>query len=163
LIAAGYADFPLIAFHLKQTGAASDVWIPLLYAIAMGVDAIAALAFGRLFDRFGRRVLIAAPLFAAAAAPLLFSAGFHGALAGIALWGVGMGIQESVLRAAVVDLAPSERRGAAYGIFNSAYGVAWFAGSAVMGLAYGVSVTGLIVFSICAQVAAIPLLVLSRK
>jgi MFS family permease len=113
LIAAGYADFPLIAFHLKRASVASDVWIPLLYAIAMGVDAVAALAFGRLFDRWGKRVLIAAPLFAAWAAPLVFLGGFRAAVAGMVLWGVGMGVQESVLRAAVAGLAPASRRGSA--------------------------------------------------
>ena len=50
-IAAGYADFPLIAFHLQQAKLVTEIQIPLLYALAMGVDAIAALLFGRLFDR----------------------------------------------------------------------------------------------------------------
>ena len=108
-IAAGYVDFPLAAFHWKQAGIASDVWIPLLYAIAMGVDAVAALVFGSLFDRWGKLVLLGAPLFACVAVPLMFSGGFRSALVGVALWGVGMGAQESVLRAAVADMVPVAR------------------------------------------------------
>ncbi|RPI09510.1 MAG: MFS transporter [Acidobacteriales bacterium] len=163
MIAAGYADFPLIAFHLKSVGAASDVTIPLLYALAMGVDAVAALVFGRLYDRFGRLVVIGAPAFAAAAAPLVFSRSLPGAAAGMVLWGVGMGSQESVLRAAVADMAPEGRRGAAYGVFNGVFGVAWFAGSAAMGLLYQSSPMALVVFSIAAQTGAVPFLVMSRK
>ena len=162
-IAAGYADFPLIAFHLKSVGAASDVTIPLLYALAMGVDAVAALAFGRMYDRLGRLVLIGAPVFAAAAAPLVFSRSLPAVVAGMVLWGVGMGSQESVLRAAVADMAPEGRRGAAFGVVNGVFGVAWFAGSVVMGLLYQTSAAWLVAFSVGAQLAAIPFLVLSRK
>jgi len=163
LMAAGYADFPLVAFHLKNAGAASDTMIPLLYALAMGVDAVAALAFGRLYDRFGRLVLLGAPAFAAAAAPFIFSRSLPAVTAGMVLWGVGMGIQESVLRAAVAEMAPEGRRGVAYGIFNGVFGAAWFAGSAAMGLLYQSSAVALVVFSVAAQMAAVPLLLMSRK
>jgi len=158
LIAAGYADFPLVAFHLKKAGVASDIWIPLLYAIAMGVDAVAALAFGRLFDRWGNKVLIGAPLSAILAAPLVFSGSFPAAVAGMVFWGVGMEVQESVLRATVAQMVPPTRRGAAYGVFNSVFGICWFAGSALMGLLYETSAFRLVAFALCAQLAAIPLL-----
>jgi MFS family permease len=161
LIAAGYADFPLIAFHLKRAGVASDARIPLLYAVAMGVDAVAALAFGRLYDRWGKRVLIGAPLFAAWAVPLVFLGDFRAALVGMVLWGVGMGVQESVLRAAVADMAPPGRRGSAYGIFNGAYGLCWFAGSALMGLLYESSPLRLVLLSVSFQAAALAPLLLA--
>ncbi len=48
LIAAGFADFPLIAFHFGRVEVVPEVWIPTFYAVAMGVDAISALVFGRL-------------------------------------------------------------------------------------------------------------------
>jgi predicted MFS family arabinose efflux permease len=160
LVAAGYFDFPLAAFHWKSAGVASDVWIPLLYAFAMGVAAATSLALGKLFDRWGSPVLLAAPLAAALAAPLVFSNGFSSALAGMVFWGVGLGTQNSVLRAAVAKMAPSARRGSAYGIFNTVYGVCWFAGSALMGVLYETSALRLVVFSVCAQLAAVPLLLL---
>jgi MFS family permease len=136
LLAAGTVDYPLIAFHFQRTGVAAEAWIPSLYAIAMGVDAIAALVFGRFYDRVGIRVLLPAAAIAACAAPLAFGGGFAGAMLGMACWGVGMGAQESVLRAAVGDMAPRERRASAYGVFNAGYGLLWFAGSALAGALY---------------------------
>jgi len=158
-IAAGYADFPLIAYHLGMHRVVSPGWIPVLYAVAMGVDAVAAIVFGRLFDRFGLAVLIAATLISAPFAPLAFGGNVAAAVIGMALWGAGMGAQESILRAAIATMIPPARRGTAYGIFNAAYGLAWFLGSALMGYLYDTSLIGLVAFSVVAQVAAIALLV----
>lgn len=158
LVAVGYADFPLIAYHFKRAAVAPDTWIPIFYAVAMGVDALAALAFGRLFDRFGLPVLAGAVLLAAPFAPLAFLGSFEMALAGMALWGVGMGAQESIMRAVIPTMVPADRRGTAYGLFNAGFGLFWFVGSAAMGLLYDVSLTALVVVSVTAQLAAVPLL-----
>jgi predicted MFS family arabinose efflux permease len=157
-IAAGYADFPLIAYHLGMHRVVSPGWIPVLYAIAMGVDAFAAIIFGRLFDRFGLPVLIAATIISAPFAPLVFQGGVAGAVLGMALWGAGMGAQESILRAAIATMVPPARRGTAYGLFNAGYGLAWFCGSTLMGFLYDRSPVTLIAFSVLAQVVAVPLL-----
>lgn len=162
-VAAGYADFPLIAYHFGKAGTISDGWIPVSYAVAMGVDALAALAFGALFDRHGLPVLIAAALLSASFAPLVFFGGFSLSLLGMALWGVGMGAQESILRAAIAGMVPRERRGSAYGLFNTGYGLAWFLGSAAMGFLYDASVRGLVTFSVLAQLGSIPLLLLVMR
>ncbi len=163
LIAAGYADFPLIAYHFEKAATVSASWIPIFYAIAMGVDALAALVFGRLFDRFGLTILVVVALLSALFAPLVFLGGFALALLGMALWGIGMGAQESIMRAAIAGMIPPDRRGTAYGVFNTGYGVFWFAGSALMGVLYDRSLPLLIVFSVIAQLAAIPLLLLVRN
>jgi MFS family permease len=157
-LAAGYADFPLIAFHLKRVSVASDSTIPLLYATAMGVDAVAALALGRLFDRRGPAILIAVPLLSCLFAPLVFSHSLAAAVVGMALWGIGMGAQESIVRAVIASMIPATRRGTAFGVFNSVYGVAWFAGSALMGVLYDLSIASLIAFSVLSQLAAVPVL-----
>lgn len=162
LIGAGYADFPLIAFHFEKLSIIPDHWIPIFYAIAMGVDALAALIAGRLFDRSGILVLVAAVLLSSGFAPLVFWGGSYLALAGAALWGVGMGAQESVMRAAIADMVPVNRRGSAYGIFNTGYGVFWFLGSALMGFLYDISLPALIGFSVVMQLAAVPLLMRVR-
>jgi len=162
-IAAGYADFPLVAYHFKKAATVPEHWIPVFYAVAMGVDAIAALIFGRIFDRIGLPTLILAVIPSALFAPLVFMGGFHAALAGMALWGVGMGAQESIMRAAIADLVPINRLGFAFGVFNTGYGVFWFLGSALMGVLYDVSVGYLIVFSVASQLAAIPILLLAEK
>jgi MFS family permease len=158
LVAAGYADFPLIAFHFLNTGSVPEVWIPILYSVAMGVDAVAALVLGRLFDRVGIGVVASATLLAAAFAPLVFLGGFTGALAGMTLWGIGMGSQESIVRAAVAGMVPAGRRGTAYGIFGAGWGFAWFAGSAVLGILYDVSLPALVAFSVACQLLSVPLL-----
>ena len=145
LVAAGYADFPLIAYHFGKASTVPTTWIPLLYAVAMGVDGLAALLFGRWFDRAGIPILAAV------------------ALLGMALWGLGMGAQESVLRAAIAGMVAPERRGSAYGIFNTGYGLFWFLGSAVMGMLYDVSLPALIAFSVVVQLAAAPLFLVVAK
>jgi MFS family permease len=161
-LAAGYTDFPLIAFHLKRAGVASDVSIPLLYALAMGADAVAALVLGRLFDAWGLRVLTLVPVLSCLVAPLAFSRSPALVIVGVVLWGIGMGAQESIVRAAIAAMIPADRRGTAYGVFNSVYGVVWFAGSAVMGLLYDISVPALIMLSLVCQLLAIPVLLRLR-
>ncbi|HEX5083153.1 MAG TPA: MFS transporter [Blastocatellia bacterium] len=163
LIAAGYADFPLIAYHFQKASVASANWIPIFYAVAMAVDALAAIIFGRWFDRIGLSALIIAALLSALFAPLVFLRGSGVALVGVVLWGVGMGAQESIMRAAIAGMVPAQRRGSAYGIFNAGYGLCWFLGSALMGFLYDVSLPTLIAFSVTTQLAAIPLLFLTRK
>ena len=163
LVAAGYADFPLIAYHFGKTSVVTQGWIPVFYAVAMGVDALAALAFGHFFDRFGLATLVVAVVGSAFFAPLVFLGGFYPALVGMILWGIGMGAQESILRAAIATMIPRDRRGIAYGLFNTGFGLAWFAGSAVMGMPCDTSLTALTGFSVIIQLFALPLLSLVTR
>jgi MFS family permease len=155
LIALGYADFPLIAFHFQTTALTQTSTIPLFYAVAMAVDAIAALILGRLFDRRGIYVLVGTFLLSALFAPLAFLGNTSLALLGMVLWGIGMGAQESIVKAAIATMVPADRRGSAFGIFYVCYGLAWFLGSALMGILYDHSVIGLVAFSVVAQLGAI--------
>jgi len=163
LVAIGYVDFPLIAYHFKKIAIVSDNWIPVFYAVAMGVDAIAALLFGRLFDRKGVSILAVATLVSLFFAPLVFLGGFYLAFAGIALWGIGMGAQESIMRAAIAKMVSVNKRGTAYGIFNAGYGLFWFLGSAIMGILYDISIPILIIFSVLVQLFSIPLFIMTKK
>jgi MFS family permease len=162
LVAAGYADFPLIAYHFGKAGHLSPAWVPTLYALAMGIEAVGALGFGRLFDRWGVWTLVAATAVSAFFAPLVFRGGFGWAGGGMLLWGIGMGAQGSVMKAVVAELVSKERRGSAYGIYNAGYGLCWFAGSALMGWLYDRSIAGLIAFSMIAQIAALPIFLTLR-
>jgi MFS family permease len=157
LIGAGYADFPLIAYHFSKAAVASPDWIPILYAVAMGVDAVAALILGRLFDRLGLSVIMTVAVLSSLFAPLVFLGGFDLALLGMVLWGIGMGAQESIVKAALAEMVPQDRRATGYGIFNTGFGLLWFLGSAVMGILYDVSIWSLIFFSIIIQLGSIPL------
>ncbi|MGB9980009.1 MFS transporter [Methanobacterium sp.] len=163
LIAVGFVDFPLIAFHFKNSAITSDSLIPLFYSIAMGVDALAALVFGRLFDRVGLSIMIVVAVLSAFFAPLVFLGNFYSALIGIALWGIGLGAQESIMRAAIAGMSPVQRRGTAYGVFNTIFGVFWFIGSLTMGILYDISIIYLVIFSMVAQLVSVPLFLLIRK
>ncbi len=158
LIAAGYADFPLIAYHFARLSIVTPAVIPILYAIAMGTAGITALAAGRLYDRVGLSVLISAAALAAAFAPLVFLGGLTLAVVGMVLWGIGMGVQDSILRAALAAMVPADRRAAAYGVFDTVFGGAWFLGSALMGVLYDRSRIALVAFSVVAQLTALPVL-----
>ena len=76
---------------------------------------------------------------------------------------MGLGVHESVIQAAVAQVVPAGRLASAYGLFNLGFGVAWFAGSAVMGLLYDVSIPALVIFSIFAELAAIPIFLRLRR
>ena len=163
LVAAGFADFSLMAYHFEKASVIPNIWVPVFYSVAMGVSGIGSLLFGHLFDRVGIWILVPLTLIAAASAPLVFLGGFWLALIGSALWGLGMGVHESIIPAAVATIVPQQRRPSAYGIFTAGYGVCWFIGSVIIGRLYDVSVFGLIVFSVLAQMVAIPIFVNVNK
>lgn len=163
LIAIGFADFPLIAFHFQKSSILSASMIPIFYAVAMGVDAVAALIFGRFFDRIGVLSVALATVLSSFFAPLVFLGKFEWALLGMVLWGVGMGAQESVMRAAIAELSPLNRRGVAYGLFNTIFGVSWFFGSLIMGFLYDQNPIYVVVLSMLAQFMALPFLILTRR
>ncbi|MCK9430879.1 MAG: MFS transporter [Candidatus Omnitrophica bacterium] len=168
----GFANFALIGYHFKAKHILSDAQIPLFYALAMGVDAIAALAIGKAYDIFKTRhnnekagliTLIAIPLFSLFIPVFVFSAKFSFALAGAIIWGIVMGAHETVMKYAIADLTPLKKRGTGYGIFNTAYGLAIFIGSALTGLLYDYSITTVIALSIVVEIAAIAIFFTLKK
>lgn len=163
LVAAGFADFTLIAYHFEKASVIPATWVPLFYSIAMAASGIGSLLLGRLFDRTGFWILLPLTVIGAASAPLVFLGGFWLALIGSALWGLGMGVHESIIPAAVATMVPQQRRPSAYGIFTAGYGVFWFAGSVIIGRLYDVSIPALIAFSVVAQLLAIPLFTSVKK
>ncbi len=163
LVAAGYADFPLIAFHFQKTAIVSVIWIPILYSVALGASGITALLFGSLFDHNGYMVLILVIIISSLFAPLVFLGGFYLACIGMILWGIGMGSQISIMRAIIANMIPMQKRGSAYGIFNAGYGIFWFLGSSLMGMLYGISIMYLVIFSLVAQLLAIPLFIIVKQ
>lgn len=163
LLACGFVDFQLLAYHFQKEQLAQPFAIPLYYAVGMGVAGLSALFFGRLFDRFGLKVLAVAIAIALLALPLGFFGGPIAIVLSVACWATGLGAQNSILRSGIAHVVSMNKRGTAYGWFNAAYGLLWFAGSVVMGILYDRSITALVVFGIAAQVvAAVMFLMLHR-
>ncbi|MGQ4480213.1 MFS transporter [Streptomyces sp. SAS_276] len=154
----GFATFGVLSYHLVERHLMAAAWVPVLYAAAMAVDALAALASGWLYDRLGARVLMALPPLTAAVVMLAFTNTVAIAVVGSLMWGAAMGIQESTLRATVADLVPSGRRATAYGLFAGVVGLASLAGGALTGGLYGYSIPVLITVVIAIQVLALVLL-----
>jgi predicted MFS family arabinose efflux permease len=163
LSVAGFANFQLISYHLHVQGIVPDAHIPIIYAIAMGVDALAALLVGKTYDRIGLISLLVIPLLTLPIPFLAFSHSYSLVLIGMALWGVVMGTQETIMRAAIADLTPIGRRGFAYGVFNTALGAGWFLGALLMGLLYELSINYLILFAVVMEVTSIPLFFVVKR
>lgn len=163
LIAAGFADFALIAFHFQKQSIISPVWIPVFYSMAMGMNIILAPLLGYLYDKKGINVLIWVSIFTAFFSPFVFLGGFYFALIGIMLWSIGMGVHESLMRAIVADMIPATKRASAYGIFNFGFGMFWFLGSIIIGFLYDYSIWAVIIFSFLIQLLSIPLFYWVKK
>lgn len=155
LIGFGFADYPLIAFHFARSGSVSAGWIPVFYAAAMAAAGLGSLLFGRWFDARGLIVLAPAILIGAAVAPLAFLGGFWAALLGALLWGLSLGVHKAVMNAAIAGFVPDNQRARAFGFFSAIYGIAWFAGSALLGLLYDRSLTALVAVATIAELAAL--------
>ena len=176
LFAFGFIDYSIIIMHVSRvyahlgsalaetTELVNSGTLPLLYAGAMLVDAVAALVFGLLYDKNGVRALVWSTLLSAPFALFIFA--FNSVpmlLLGIALWGVGTGAQESILKAAVTSMVPKTSRATGYGVFECAFGAFWFLGSWLLGVLYDVSIPAMVVVSVLAQLAAIPLYIASSR
>ncbi|WP_307806748.1 MFS transporter [Streptomyces sp. FH025] len=159
---AGFATFGVLSYHVVERQLLSAAAVPVLYAAAMAADAVAALATGWAYDRYGARTLAVLPLLAAAVPVLAFTDTLAAVVAGALLWGAAMGVQESTLRATVADLVPPGRRATAYGLFAAVVGAATLVGGVLAGALYAYSVPVLITVTIAIQAAALLLLALTR-
>lgn len=176
LFAFGFIDYSIIIMHVSKTytnisaqltetsSLVNSGTLPLLYAGAMLVDAVAALVFGLMYDKKGVKALAWSTVISAPFAILVFGTKSTSALLlGIALWGVGMGAQESILKAAVTKMVPKSSRATGYGVFECSFGVFWFLGSWLLGVLYDISILAMITVSVVSQLAAIPLYIASDK
>ena len=160
----GFIDYSLIVMHVQTKALISSTALPLLYAGAMLVDAVAALFFGLLYDKIGVKALVWSTLLSAPFAIFVFM--FDSVptlLIGVMLWGIGMGAQESILKAAVTTIVPKASRATGYGVFECSFGVFWFLGSWILGVLYDVNITAMVAVSVLAQLAAIPLYLITKK
>ena len=154
LLALGFVDFPLLAYHFQKNSLTKPEVVPLLYAGAMGLNGITALVFGRLFDRYGIQVIVLGIIVSLLALPFGFLGGGTGVYISVACWATGLGAQDATLRSGISQVVSMNKRGTAFGAFNAAYGILWFAGSVTMGVLYDFSLMALVVFGVAAQLLA---------
>ena len=152
----GFADFTLITLHAANAGAFPESTLSLLYAAAMAVDAFAALFFGWLYDKVGLKALIISTLCSTFFSCFVFMTGNAWMIGiGIILWGIGMGAQESIMKAAVSGIVPRSMRSTGFGIFETGFGIAWFLGSWLLGALYDLNPVYLVAVSVISQLMAI--------
>lgn len=155
----GFIDFPLVTMHVAKMELLPTNALPLLYAGAMFVDACAALLFGWLYDCWGMKAILLSVVLSAPFAVFIFLAeSWKSLFFGAALWGIGMGAQEATFKSAVSTMIPKRIRATGFGIFETGFGVAWFAGSCILGLLYDQSIPLMIAVSCGAQLLALPFL-----
>jgi predicted MFS family arabinose efflux permease len=163
LIAAGFADFALIGFHFHKANTVPANLIPVFYAVAMASSAVVSIPLGRLFDRFGANVSLFSFFISAASAPLVFLGGSVSAFIGMIAWGIGMSAQGSLFQAMLTGVIPAKKRSTAFGLFDTGYGIAWFLGSAIMGLLYEKSTLAVVLLSVALEIAALPILFIATR
>src|SRR5574341_2546294 len=147
-----------------QQGGLPLAYTPLVLVAMNIVYALAAYPFGKLSDRMDHRSLLALGLAVLIAADLALAVDGHWAWrwAGVALWGLHMGITQGLLATMVADTAPAALRGTAFGMFNLVSGIAMLLASAIAGWLwdrYGPAQT----FVAGAVFSAAALLALSRQ
>lgn len=132
----GVTTFAVLSFHMVGIGV-DESFVPVVYAIAMLVDGLSALATGALYDRMGPKTLIVLPVLSACIPLFAYGDSFAPVAVGVVLWGLTTGVQESTMRAYVADLLPSDQRATGYGYFALVTGVGTMLGGAISGFMYG--------------------------
>lgn len=172
LTTAGFVSFVLIGYHLKARNLLADAYIPLCYAAVMLVDAVAALIIGHMYDNIKARrdnqkagllMLVGMPVMTAAIPFMAFTTSLPLIFIALFLWGIVMGTHETIMRAAIADITSIKKRGTGYGIFNTCYGLAMFAGSAMAGFLYDHSITALVAAVVLIELLSLPLFLRMKK
>lgn len=150
--------FGIIGYHLTVEGLLPVAAVPLVYAAAMGVEAVAALVVGTAYDRTGPRVLLAVPVLVALVPALALGSALVAVLAGVVAWGCAQGVQDSTVKAVVADLVDAPRRATAYGVFAGIQGLLAIVGGVGAGWLYERSLPALVSVVALTQVVAFVLL-----
>jgi MFS family permease len=150
--------FGIIGYHLTVEGLVPVAAVPLVYAGAMAVEAVAALLVGWAYDLVGTRILLVVPVLVALVPALALGPTLALVVAGVVVWGFAHGVQDSTVKAAVADLVDAPRRATAYGVFAGIQGLLAIVGGAGAGWLYERSLVALVVVVAVTQVAALVLL-----
>ena len=150
--------FGIIGYHLTVDDLVPVAAVPVVYAAAMGVEAVAALAVGSVYDRTGPRVLLLVPVLVALVPALALGSAMVAVLGGVVAWGAAQGVQDSTVKAVVADLVDAPRRATAYGVFAGIQGLFAIVGGVTAGWLYDRSLPALVAVVAITQVVALVLL-----
>jgi MFS family permease len=159
LTTVGLMTFGVISFHLVNDDLVTAAVVPVVYAAAMGAEAVASLGTGFAYDRVGAGTLLLLPVVVALVPVLVFTDQVGLAVTGVVLWGAATGVQDSTVKALVADLVPMGRLATAYGVFAAFQAVAALVGGVLAGWLYDVQRTALVSVIGAAQLVAFALLV----
>lgn len=159
----GLFSFGLVSFHLATKQLVPIAAVPLVYALAMAVAAVAALATGWTYDKIGPAVLIVVPIITAFVPALALGPTIGLVLVGVALWGAAGGIQDSTIKALIADLVPARGLGAAYGWSAVVQGIGAMAGAWIAGALYGHLTTLVTIVAILQLLALLALIPVVRR
>ena len=161
--AAGLMSFELIAYHLSKSKLVAEPLIPVMLGFSTGCAVLASLVFGKLYDKIGIPVVLAAVFLSSLFTPLVFYGNFIAALIAMPLWGIGYATQDTLLKALIASVLPEGRRNTAFGLYYIGYGGGWLIGSVVTGLLYEQSQVALVIFVVVAQLASVPVFLMARR
>lgn len=151
----GFVNFQIISYHFKVQHILKDSFIPLIYAFAMGIDAIFALIIGRIYDKFGLKTVLIIPFINIFIPFFVFRKSINFLILGIIIWGMVMAMYETVMRASIADIIPIAKRGYSYGIFNTVFGLSYFLGSFVIGFLYTLNLDYVIIYILIMSVVSL--------
>ncbi|MEM1983757.1 MAG: MFS transporter [Candidatus Korarchaeum sp.] len=135
-----------------------------LYTLIQGVDMFSALLAGAMFDRFGRIFLCLPFTLSILPSILALLGGGANLILASVFYGIVLGMQESIYRAAISTMVTEKQRGSAYGIFNTFYGVGSLVSATVFGYFIEMGFVRLgILFTLIGQIAALITLILSVR
>ncbi len=160
LLSIGFLHWSIISYYIENLRLTPNYTIPLLYAIAMAVDAALAIPLGILYDKYGSASLIVAP-FLAFPIPILLALRTLPFLFAVAtLWGATMSIYETIMKALVADSVRPENRAYAFGVYNFIFGISWMIGNLIAGFLYTKTLFPIkLIMSAIALASLIPLLI----
>lgn len=150
--------FGIIGYHLVTADLVPVASVPLVYAAAMAVEAVAALGVGAVYDRTGPQVLLVVPVVVALVPALALGSALVAVLLGVLAWGFAQGVQDSTVKAVVAELVEAPRRATAYGVFAGVQGLFAVVGGVGAGWLYERSLPTLVVVVALSQALALVLL-----
>ena len=160
----GFLNFSTLGYHMKSQNILTDGKITLIYSVAMIVDALTALIVGRLYDKLKEKsgkkdggilvlgaipvVTLLLPFFGLTMSKSLI-------IVSMIIFGIIMGTHETIMRSAIADITPFDKRGTGYGVFNTGYGLALFLGATITGYLYDKNLNSviLIMTAVCEIIA----------